>query len=1056
MASVTEYLSQLQSLTKKNLDILKALNDSFFTKQNHLHINVDGSDYVIPSFISLENKINALEENFSNLINSPLSGEASFHMDGNTRSIEVRSYEKAPNPITLEATDKFSTQQNDIFKDFLTPIPFVNFNLSNLPNDIVSVNIKKIVPKNEELISLFKSLLNNSTSIQYRYSDMFKHLAIYKEDEDYIEYNTIRKLPIRKNIGSSTYVIESIKSDTIDKNLDNYITLKLRNDLNGAEYSNNLTYKLFDETIEKPLSIGDELVTYDGTGKMEITNIYSNINTIEVRVVNGEFLNLIGTDQYGKNTPISDLSKIRFYSPIDFDNDKYIDIPLEEDRYIFIAVAPLNDRMNIQSPWGGGVIFDTYGLKNQFNENFDSYYQNNVHNIGDILYEITSMMTNTLTKFTGSEFERLSTIIPEINTGDISVVQINKHINDSITVKNIRALYSQKKRYNTELEEVQVKIDELNNKLTSISFDDNSNIRTGYVAQLTSYNNKKNELMTSITKIIDEISKSVNDAEIPIENAKYRIRGFFDYDEFIDKTGLTYLKNHINGIKVQYRYKTLSSEQGNAMSMSKGFIFSDWNEMSGFINKKIPSYNNGYSFNLPMNNNTLNEPSFNQIDIPISQGETVDIRLKVVYDFGYPFIETTSAWSDIVNIQFPEEFVKDIRVLDIISENNNDIETNRFNNILKGEGVLDHTNDKVSDQDIIYFHKPENISSGFYTSERRIIPLKDKLTSMDNLITQMYDELMGNSASALSISITNGDINNIIYPWQINNISVASYDTFIGGGSNSLISEGLYNFNNSNKVVSTILNIVIKNTSSHSIKLYSMFPGNRDLVLGGLKNSKFDKDDFSEGVDKGVWIRSQFSKVNTNSGSNAGDWGSSSSNDIGNWDSSESSSNIGNWDGDKLKLQTCNQYITFRTKDINTGQVYYEEGENWETDMLSLDEDYIILSEQSNIPNVAATIYPFIKEVKSLCLDSDSINSYILLTPDQEIVIPMVFEYKVNDANKYISKTISFDLRPSLYTDPINYTFKITAKNGQSIADKLLNTNRKQFNSKKYTTNVIV
>jgi hypothetical protein len=53
MASITEHVIKLQELTQKNLDILQALNDSFFTNQNHLSVNVGGNQYAIPSFISL-------------------------------------------------------------------------------------------------------------------------------------------------------------------------------------------------------------------------------------------------------------------------------------------------------------------------------------------------------------------------------------------------------------------------------------------------------------------------------------------------------------------------------------------------------------------------------------------------------------------------------------------------------------------------------------------------------------------------------------------------------------------------------------------------------------------------------------------------------------------------------------------------------------------------------------------------------------------------------------------------------------------------------------------
>ena len=1224
MSSVTEYLSQLQTLTKKNLEILNAINSAFFTKKNHLSVNVGDANYVIPSFISLENKINALEENFNNLIHSPSTGEAYFHVDGNTRSIHVNGYTHTPNSLVLNNISDFKTFQNDIFKDFLTPVPYVNFNISSIPNDIVSVNVKKIIPKNVDLISTFSKVLskvegNNTLSLpsaQYKYSELYKMLAIYKEDVDYVEYDTIMKLPIRQSIGNSIYVIDSIRNDIVDDDLDNYITIKIKNDLEDSQYNGSLTYKAFNETIEKPLSVGDQLITFDGCGKMEITEIHSNTNTIVVRVMNGDFLNLIGVDQYDYSKGISDLSKIKFFSPVDFDNDKYINVPLEEDRYVFIAIAPMNDRMNIQAPWGTGVMLDTTELKNESGQSFNEYYSKNVQNIGDILFEITSMMSNSLTRFTGDEFKQMSAARPSINTNDISVLQINKHLNNSTTVKNIRTLYSQKKRYNIELEEVQAKIDEINKYLSTISFDDTNNLRAAYVAQLSEYNNRKNELITSITKVINEISTNVNEAEIPIENAKYRIRGFFDYDEFIDKTGLYYLKDHINGIKVQYRYKTVNSEQGTATTLTKGFVFSDWNNMNSFISQKEPSYDDSkYMFALPENNNTKNEPSFNQIDIPISQGETVDIRLKVVYDFGYPFVETTSDWSDIVNIKFPDEFLKDVKILDIISENNNDIETNRFLNIINGEGIPAHMNDKLIDQDKTYFHNPDNIASGFLTDERRVIPLKDKLLAMDNILTRLQDEILGSSTESLSVSIINGDMINNIYAWQTNNVVVQPYDTFKGTSTekDNLVSNGTYNYDEKTGIVSTILNISIMNNSAHTVKLFSMFPGNRDITLGSKINSKYDLKDYTSGTSQGVWVKNQsymvfgwddtFEKdgesdtpdtpvepvvtptvelefkfcgnynpyhdfiggnssnkstlalyVNIDnksylvenytlpydlSGSLAwtdikgrinneaykiteGDCISELILETGNsiedaeWTKGgitlkDDKSDEFEYEGVKYKIissvsfdsmgiigankvyetidevvkqfanipvkdnddsfgkpiitipnpdsngslsttyfntQTCNQYITFRIRDISTGTYLYKTGKQWDRPELSLNMNYTAMSSLTEADAKAitkgATIYPYIKESKALCIDSDSTNAYMLLEPGQELRIPMMFEYKLDTgkAGDTITKTISFDLRPSLYTDPTNYTIKITAKASQTSSDKLLSANR--------------
>lgn len=1011
MASVTEYLNRLQDLTLRNLEILQAINDSFFTKQNHLSVNIGEHSYAIPSFISLENKINSLQDNFNNLVNAPTTGEAYFNFDGNSRSIQVRGYEHTPNSIELNGVDKFGVYYNDIFKDFVYPNTYINFNLSTLPNDIVNVNVKKIIPISESAKSLFVELIGDNVSISFKYSDIYKKLYTLVEDKDYTEYDSVYKLPIRKNIGSATYVIEEVMSDVIDENLDNIITLKFRNDVDSSLYTNNLTYKRFDETIEVPLKVGDQLTTYNHSGKLEIMEIRQLTNTVVVKVVNGEYLNLIPA---GKINEFSDYSKLRFFSPIDFNEDKNINIPIEEDQYVFVAIAPLNDRMNVQSPWGTGVIVNTFKLlrNDSTGITFEKFYKDNVKNIGDILKQISAMSINTLSKYSIEEFNSFINKKPIINIDNLIVSQINKHLNDSQTVKNIRSLYSQKKQYNNELIEVQSKIDEINKQLSEITFDDTSNLRSSYTAQLTEYNSKKVELTNSIIKIVDEIAITANNAEVPIENAKYRIRGFFDTTSFIDDPDM------VKGIRVQYRYKNVDQEQGTAMTINDKFIFSDWNNMNGFDKKIRPEHDGiDYVFNIDKENGNINEPSYNQIDIPISQGETVDIRLKVIYDMGSPFVETESRWSDIVNIKFPDEYLKDIQILDIITENNNDIETNRFNNILIEEGVPTHLNDKVVDQDITYFHKPENISSGFYTEERRIIPLKDKLSELNSTITRLNDMIMGSSSDSLSISIINGEVSTDLQPFQMNNISVASYDSFIKSGVNGegeyiVVADGSYSINNSG-IVSTVLNIAITNTSSNSVNIYSLFPGSRDVTINDIINSKYDKSQYCSG-DKGVWVKPQI--------------------------------------GD-IYLQSANQFIGFRINDLYTGKEYYKEGDQFRnTDVISLDNDKIVLDTANG---TSAAIYPYVKDKLSLCMTSDNTSTNITLNPNEKIIIPIIFEYKIYEDNPIISKIMSFDIRTSLYKDPTNYTMKVTAKYTDTPQDKLMTTNRKMNNNFEYHSVVI-
>lgn len=1014
MANVNDYLIQLQKLTKTNLEILSAINESLTTRQDYLQVNIGEASYVIPSYISLENKINVLQENFNNLVHIHESGEAFINFDGNSRVLELRGYNHTPNSITIPEISTFNVENNNIFKDFVTPLVYFKVPLTEFPNDITSVVVKKIIPQSTELINVLSPYLINESgekkiSTQFAYGDLYKILSLYAKDVDYIEYDKIYKLPIRKNIGSGTYVIEEIISDEIDENLENYITVKIKQDGNG------LTYKLFDETISKSLQVGDKLVTFDDTAKLEITEIQSNTNTLVLKVLNGEYLNLVGYNTYktSDETAVSDLSKLCFYSSIDFDKDKYIKIPLEEDNMIYVAVAGLNDRLNVQASWGSGILMYTHNLLNG-QQTYKDYYQNNVKNIGDILYEMTQLMSNNISQLSIEEYNNLIGAIPQINTNNLTVTQINKHLNDSTTVQNIRSLYSQKKQYQADLEEVQAKIDEINKQLTSVSFDDTSGLRTIYTSQLSEYNNKKNELTTALTKTINSISQEANNSDIPIEAAKYHIRGYFDWKNFAQNITKSY--GHINGIRVQYRYKNINQEQGSAQSINSEFVFSDWIDMSGFDAPRIAKNGDKMDFGPEYTNydtDNVNIPSFNQIDIPISQGETVDIRLCVVYDYGYPFITMKSQWSEIVNIQFPEEYTKDVQILTIIEENNNDIETNRFQNIINEQGIPDHINDKVIDQDITYFHKPESIASGFYTEERRIIPLKEKLSELDSAVIALKDEILGTSTDLISVSVVNGDVSNILYPYHDNMITVTPYDQFMNEETLAdAVSDGSYLFDPNTKIASTILNIVLTNVSDKTVKLFSLFPGARNVLLNNLTNYKYNPAGYCQGEDGGVWIKYK--------------------------------------DGegiDSLKLQGANQFIYFRIKNVYNDDPFYKTGDNFETQYLSLDKEYIYLTTGGD--SVAkSTLYPNVREEYALCLESDQVSDYVTLAPGSEIIIPLSFEYIVSKPASSITKTCSIEIRTSLYQDPVVYTFKVTAKNESTIQDKLITTNRKNLGTK--------
>lgn len=1088
--SLTEYLTEIQELTKKNYEILKALNDSFYTKSEHLKVNINNTDYVIPSFVSLENKLNTLEDNFENLVNAPRTGEAVFNFDGNTQSIEVKGFTNVPNSaFTSTQADNianelksFDYKKNAIFKDFLTPTPFVKIDLSQIPNDIQNVNVKKVVLKNTNLIELVKKdsgwkevTADNPESIcrPILYSDLVKKLYAFEEDADYIMYDKIYQMPIRYEIGNGTYVIKEIKKNWTDDNFFEHYELKL----------DHLTYKIADETIEKNFFVGDYLITNNDKVKLLIEAIYPSSNTVQVKVENGGFADLC-TEADGN----VDLSTLKFFAIGNIEESKYLDVPLEEDQYIVVFIAPIQRNSLIQSPWSIGLFFNVFALTNSNGETYKDFYDRLVTNVGDKLFGIVSMTEQDFVNIGQSEFDLLTKTKPIIDKDALKVTLINKHMSNSETISEIYNLYKQKEDYKTELKSIQKQIDEINNILSTISFEDTTSSRTIYTDQLSDLNSKKKNLTASIANCIQQITISSTDTDTPVENPKYHIRGFFNYEDYLSSNGI---KNHdVIKIDVQYRYKNANKTTGNAETINGNSIFSDWNIMNSFTNERYPKFDNGiYKYDLPENTTNINVPSFNQIDIPISQGETVDIRLRVVYNIGYPFVKATSDWSEIVNVEFPVELRKNITVLDIIKENNSDTTNEAFRSYLDKNGVIEHVGDKLIDQNITYFHQPEHIASGFYTEERRVIPLRDKLQTITNDVISLKDEVYGASSDNLLVTLSDGE-SEIIVNAHSNNTFVlkdfASSDK-IKPQSNGSTSEAHL----MDKVETTLILKIQNNSKTSAIKLFSLFPGNYNYPVTANTQSKFRNWDYirwgktynTEQAEKYVY---EYFPEEENKNSSSGSIGVNDDRGMtigvelfdvaGNLcvpiyvDAEEKNVKPNDENSPSAFLvQQQNQWIYFRISDIYNNATLYKNGEgiignpNFYTDEKLIGyykNDYKITQDIANtiypefFPSAAAkngfyagmTAFPHVTDIKDICItENDSIN-YKILYPGESLSIPITVMYSLSNSYKEINKTMSFDLRNSLYNDPLNFKFELRAKYSNDLANNVRKNKKTRYN----------
>ena len=114
--------------------------------------------------------------------------------------------------------------------------------------------------------------------------------------------------------------------------------------------------------------------------------------------------------------------------------------------------------------------------------------------------------------------------------------------------------------------------------------------------------------------------------------------------------------------------------------------------------------------------------------------------------------------------------------------------------------------------------------------------------------------------------------------------------------------------------------------------------------------------------------------------------------------------------------QRANQFLTFRLNNPYNGVDYYGTGSDQQDG-----------TKLPSYANDGAVLYPHLTQKNSLSqLDSIGSISYKLLNPGESITIPLEAKYKLSSgASTSFNRTMSFDLRTSLYRDFMNYTFTV-------------------------------
>lgn len=834
--SLKEYYIKLQSLYNNAVNMITAINQSLTTSASEISLNIEDissnkqTTVRIPSFIYLENKLEQLNSNFNNLFKMPDSGEAWFSNENNMYKLQLLKSNVSPVIPEFTTNNIFAyTKQNNLFKDLVNPKTYIKLNIDNLPNNISTMYMKKIIFHS---VDLYEALINKNIA---SYNDFKAAVYNLQNGVDYSEYDSEIKLPIKQEEynayfdiieipqleGGNPYTFNNIENNTT------YTKLRYNIRLNTLKYSN-----VENDAIIFELKIGDQLTLL---GSNTIYNIIDINKTTNMLIIE-ESVGHSSLQTINQNSEMV----LTLYNQ-NFDKYKYVELPLEENEYICIFIGTVYN--NIRSLYSAPlyVNLNDIVMKDEFGNviykdnsstpmTYIEYYNKYCKNIGDLMLGFIETTYPQLSNYTELELKELqdSDVIKNLVSASVNgdsilkVQKINDHLIDDLTSNSILNLHNEKSQLNGQLSSLQSNIDQVYSQLVTTDFSQETTLtQESLKAKLNDYYNQRVTLQKQQIAIVDNINVLKGNAK-GIDSSKFRIRGITKTEDIE-----IYLKDNYNsnctiiGLDVEYKYKSVNSDTTNVSIIDKS-IFSDWNKLNNIDKERKLKFNDDGTYSIIFENYDNNIIKWNQIDIPITQGEDVIIRVRYKYCVGQPFINLYTPWSDEFVVIFPTEFTEINEISSIISDNNDDIVNSKFNNTLINEGYQEHITNKIVDNSQVYYHMPENIYSGFNTPENKLISLKDKLQDISNEL-EKYKSIIDNELNS----------NYEIYV-EFDNKSIPIYDNTV----NNIICTDI---NNNDSYIKKNINLIIKNTGTTQLKFYSLFPGDSNDMLISAKRDFYNK-----------------------------------------------------------------------------------------------------------------------------------------------------------------------------------------------------------------------
>lgn len=806
--SISSLVAQFLRLQKNSLEIINGLNEVATSTNETVSIQIldengNPTNANIPSYGFVRNEIQRLDSNIQALAGIGPNSATVRNPDGTYSQIFKAQPLKDPAPLSnLQVPSTFASKDNWFFESFLSPLLYVSVDVTGqIPEASDRILVKRIIANTttQSQKDFFDNNLKGKNNLTYDdfIAQLFSAGIDYFTDEDIIQI-PLRKLRYTGSFGVISYYDDVVS--TTDVNGQTVQSTKRNYKLDKITYTDTTTGVV----DGKSLNIGDRIATKDGSVYL-VTSVNIDESSVQLKRLSG-----YQPIQIGAKT-------ISIYST-DF-GPRYVDVNIGYDERQGVFFKTIDDNFNIiSSTWSTGIIFWSNELQTLDSTGqlltLENFYLNQVADIGKVFLDMAKEKKIPA-------IQAIKPSAPVLDQTNFKVVQINKQLTDSISSKTATQKIAAKSTLKSEIASLDASINQVKIQLNSAKSISQTNTASQESVQtiqanLDSLIDQKSKKVQLYSSVVEDIGATLKDVSQIASSPKYRVRGFWDIPAPITspQTG----SQNVIQFKVRYRYlsdggSVQPNEQiqyKDAAGNAKTGTFSNWVEFLTPIRKK--SYDSTKGIYVWDNEDTANGDvaNINQLDIPISKGEQVEIQISSISEAGWPDNPATSDFSTSVTIGFPPDLAVN-GLSDILDKNSEDAAVVKMQSDLQAQGLPQHLSEQFTENNVTYFHQSTNIASGFFNSAGGSISLFDKLNDLQNQIASLQS-LISLSVGIMDVYILDGTSSIRVEKGQIITLNAGFYNEY-------------YTAADYGKIATKTYLIQISNQTQTPVELASIVPG---------------------------------------------------------------------------------------------------------------------------------------------------------------------------------------------------------------------------------------